>query len=68
MNKKPKLSENSLFNKLSNKIETGDIAYLFLDITSIIRQYGPGLKDENGLLLSVKDIGERKLEINFVLQ
>lgn len=68
MNQKPKLSENTLFKKLSNQIGVGDIAYVFLDITSIFRQYGPGLEDENGLLLSVKNIGERRLEINFVLQ
>jgi hypothetical protein len=68
INQNPKLSENTLFEKLSNKIGIGNIAYLFLDITSVFRQYGPGLKDDNGLLLSVKEIGDRRLEINFVLQ
>jgi len=68
LNDKPKLSENELFQKLSERIGTGDVTYAFVDLTPIFQNYVPNLKGQYGLLLNVSSIEENKLKIDFIVQ
>ncbi|WP_103876833.1 MULTISPECIES: hypothetical protein [Petrotoga] len=68
LNDKPKLSENELFQKLSERIGTGDVTYALVDLTPIFQNYVPNLKGRYGLLLNVSPIEENKLKIDFIVQ
>jgi len=68
LNEKPKLSENELFQKLNERIGTGDVTYGFVDLTPIFQNYVPNLKGQYGMLLNVSLIEENKLKIDFIVQ
>lgn len=68
INTKPRLSENDLFNKLSQRIGIGDVAYVFVDLTPIFRSYVPNLKGQYGFLVNVTLVEKNKLKTDFIVQ
>ena len=62
-----KLSENILFQELSEKIGYGNLMVLFLDISKFMDQY-VGVQGEYGLLLNIDHLGEGRIESDFILK
>jgi hypothetical protein len=62
-----KLSENILFQELSQKIGYGNLMVLFLDISKFMDQY-VGVQGEYGLLLNIDHLGEGRIESDFILK
>jgi len=61
------LSENKLFQELSQKIGYGNLSVLFLDISKFMEQYG-GIQGDFGLLLNVNHLGNGKIDTDFILK
>lgn len=62
-----KLSENILFQELSQKIGYGNLMVLFLDISKFMDQY-VGVQGEYGLLLNIDHLGDGRIESDFILK
>jgi hypothetical protein len=62
-----KLSENSLFKTLNSRINMGDIAVVFIDLSKFYEQF-VGIRGEFGFLFNMYDLGDGKTKSKFIMK